>query len=698
MTGLALALVTVVLFWPALEHDFIDFDDGPYVYQNEVIKRGLTGEGLRWAFLRLHTDHTYWHPLTWISHMLDVEWFGLNPMGHHLMNVLWHAVNVVLLFGLILRLRQPWWAAVLVAGMFGWHPLQVDSVAWVAERKSMLGMFFWLLATWAYVRYTEKPGMGRLAVSVGWCALGLLCKPILVTLPCALLLLDVWPLRRMPIAGLVADGRGNGPGWGRIIGEKIPFFALAAVSSWITVLGHSRMGSLEGLGTSSLGHRVAMAVISYGSYVRKFVWPSDLAVYYPYRYSFGAGELAWSLLLVGGMTAVAVAQLFRRPMLAMGWFWFLGVLFPTIGIVQAGPQQMGDRFVYIPCVGLFAVLAAGVGTWVARRPGMIRGAQVVGGILLVTCVVVSRRQLAYWQDTVTLFSHAAKVTPANPLTLTILASGYLRAGDEAGALPYVEQSLRMNPRLETANETMGNILMKLGRFVEAEKHYRVAVEVGGGKARSRANLGTALARLKQYEEALAELNRAVELGGESAAARHNLGLVLEGLGRSNEAVKSYARAVELDPGLVESRLRLGALHLERREPAVAARWLQEGLAVLPESVELLEALAGILATHPDGAVRNGALALALATEAVRLSEGKSARSLSVLAAAQAEAGRFAEAAATQGRALALVPETNGVARAEMSGRMKVYEAGQPLRLPLKEGAASPVRGDEGKLR
>ena len=689
--GLGLALLTLVLYWPALEHDFVDFDDGAYVFQNETIKQGVTWDGLRWAFTRLHGEHTYWHPVTWVSHMLDVEWFGLNPMGHHLISLVWHAANVVLLYALILRLGQPLWAAVLVAGLFGWHPLQVDAVAWVAERKALLSMFFWLLATWTYVRYTEVPKTGRLVVSVGLYALGLMCKPILVTLPCALLLLDVWPLRRIKVPGLeVAVRAADGPGWGRVLGEKAPYFLLAGISSVITVVGHSRLESLGSVSGSPLGHRVGMAIISYATYLKKFVWPNDLAVYYPYRDAFDPWELGLCALVVAGLTAFSLAQLRRRPVFAVGWFWFLGVLFPTVGIVQAGPQWMADRFFYHPAIGLGIFWAGALAVCLREYPRCRPGVGAAAAVTLGVMILVSRAQLKHWENTLTLFTRAAVIIPNNPLILALLGSGYYSVGDDEQAESAYRKSLALNPKLFNAHLGLAGVQMRRRQYQSAAESYRAALESRSDLLPAISGLGIALCQLGRHREALPHLVRATVREPKSPENHYNLGLAYEKLGNLDEAKTSFLQALALAPTLVDAYRALSTLYLNLNQPVAAADALRKGLAKAPDSIELLNSLAWLLATHPSAAFRNGPEALICAQRARVLDGSNSPRSSDALGAALAEVGRHGEAAATIRQILIQLPPDAPVAlRLELDQRLSLYLAGKAFR---SESGGVPASG------
>jgi tetratricopeptide (TPR) repeat protein len=692
--GILLFLLTWALYWPALDHEFVDFDDAAYIFGNDTIKRGLSFDGLYWAFFQLGSSDTYWHPVTWISHMIDVDLFGLNPAGHHLVSILWHSVNALLLYALILRLKQPFWAAAFVSALFAWHPLQVDTVAWAAERKSLLAMFFWLLATWTYIRYTESRTPGRLALSIWFCALGLLCKPVLVTFPCTLLLLDVWPLRRIEICR-----RSPCLGLSKvrfIVAEKLPFFALSVASSVITLIGHQRIGALTKLEESPLSRRVGLAFEAYLAYISKLVLPHDLAVYHPFKSSPDLVFAAAGVLVVLGVSAGLMRNFFRVPSAVIGWFWFLGVLFPMIGVVHAGPQFIGERFVYIPSIGFFAVFAgcgaAAAGCWPALRLWLITA----GGVALMGCLVTSSRQLAVWQNTVTLFTHSVAITGPNPLALSVLAAGQLEVGRDEEAMESARQSISLNPTAFNANEIMGNILLKRGAFAESLPYYEAALRVYPKKPKTLSNYGTALAGLKRYDAAVQALSAAVEAEPRSAANRYNLALVHDARNDPASALTLLRDSLRLDPSLASARRQLGLLLIRRGEPKAGEAEFREGLRLAPDSVELLESLAYLLSTHPEQSVRNGTAAVSFAREALRLSAGASPRSMNVLAAALAERGDYSEAIDVQKASISLLG-TNAphLILEELRKNLRLYESRQPLRIDPtpapSPSAAGPAR-------
>jgi hypothetical protein len=488
---LLLALITLALYWPATHFDFINYDDPDYVIYNPPIQHGITGAGLVWAFKTRHASN--WHPLTWASHMADCALYGLNPGGHHLTNLLFHAANVVLLFLVLCQWTGAPWRSALVAALFAWHPLHVESVAWVSERKDVLSAFFWLLTLAAYGRYAK----GRkvfYCLALFFFALALLSKPMVVTLPFVLLLLDFWPLKRTAAPGLFV--------------EKIPFFALAALECVATLWAQSGANSVVNFGILPFSARVANALVSCVLYLWKMLWPVDLALPYPYSHiwTFWPAAGAGCLLLL--ISAGAILRARREPYLIVGWLWFLGTLTPVIGLAQTGIQPMADRYTYAPLIGIFIMAVWAIpGAWTRwPRPGLVFGAVVAGvlGFLLAG----AETQLQYWRNSVALFSHTVAVTRNNILAEYNLAEALARQGDEALAVVHYQRALAIEPnRVEAhynsqtqAHYNLGLIFRAHKQWAEAEAQFRACLREDPSLARARDNLD-AVQREKSNEKA-----------------------------------------------------------------------------------------------------------------------------------------------------------------------------------------------------
>ncbi|MFM1769835.1 MAG: hypothetical protein RJA22_2364 [Verrucomicrobiota bacterium] len=646
----ALVLLTLLAYGRVLQCDFVNYDDNDYVTANPVVQRGLTLEGLAWAFGRLHGDKTYYHPLTWVSHMLDCQWFGLNPVGHHATSLFLHALNVVVLFLVLRRMTGTFWRSALVAALWSVHPLQVDTVAWVTERKNLLSGLFWLLAMGAYVRYAERPGWGRYAWVWLAMALGLLCKPVLVTLPAALLLLDVWPLGRVPWWGTPA-GPSRFPvvTWRRALQEKLPLLALSLVSALVTVASHNALGVRDEATGLTLGLKVANAVVSYTRYLDHVVLPLGLNVLYLHPGSWPAWKIALSALLTGGvLTGLALGRARTQPFVLVGWCWFLGVLVPTIGLHQAGVQAMADRFMYLPLVGL---LWAGVwlaGDWALgwRRPG--RGAALVAVPVLAVLVALTVRQVGTWRSSITLWQQAVAVDPGNFIAHNNLALAWQAAGRLDQARRHAMEAARVSPprvayfapRLQLAAL---NVLE--GRPAEAQAEMAAALRLqpaAGGVV------------LMMVDADLAQGRRDVAAG------------LLEAL-----------LAAAPDDHAARARL-AGVLSVER--PLEAARHYEAVLRAHPDAPLFLNDLAWLRATHPQAAARQGAEAVRLAERACQLTQRREPFLLGTLAAAYAEAGRFEDAVRTGEEARGLAAARGDARLAALNEKLvSLYRARQPYR-------------------
>jgi len=613
---LALAAVTLGIFWPVTQADFISFDDPDYVTANVHVQNGLTPENFKWALVNPVSSN--WHPLTMYSHMLDCQLYGLEPWGHHLTSLLLHTFNTVLAFLFLRRVTGAVWRSALAAILFGWHPLRVESVAWVAERKDVLSTFFFLLTLLVYAKAVTGDGWRVAGKAVGrdsrntqhatrwyWLslacfALGLMSKPMVVTLPFVLLLLDYWPLGRFK------TGRGRA-----LVIEKIPFFLLALASSVVTFVVQQRGGSVMTVENFPLDIRVENAVISYCRYLGKIFWPTDLAIFYPHP-----GHWPWENV-VGAVTALCAISTFlwlRRkqyPYGLMGWLWFVGTLVPAIGVVQVGGQSIADRYTYIPSLGVLISTIWGAAE-LARR--MRNGRAVwsaVGMAAIILCVVSTREQLAFWKNGETLFRHALAVTRNN----------YVAHGD------------------------LGVTLFNEGRIDEAIPQFQETIRLRPDYADARANLGVALLNKNRIDEAINEFQEAIRMKPDDGNAHYNFGVALFKKARLDEAIGQFQEAIRLNPDDADARNRLAtALELKNRFDALSS------------DPVALNNLAWELATSQDASVRNGPLAVKLAERACELTHYQVAIAVGTLAAAYAEAGRFDEAVATAQKACTLASD------------------------------------------
>ena len=504
-------LLTVVTFWvyaPVRNHEFLEYDDDKYVTNDVRVQQGLSWDNVIWALTTVQTATGNWHPLTTLSHMLDCQLFGLDPAGHHLTSLLFHLANVLLLFGVLQRMTGALWPSAMVAALFGLHPLNVESVAWVAERKNVLSTLFWLLTIWAYAGYVRRPGWLRYLGVAGLCMLGLMSKPMTVTLPCTLLLLDYWPLGR-----LGKDWKEFQARLPRLVAEKMPLLIPAAITSFVTIQAQSTtILSLEAL---PLGVRLANAVVSYALYLVKMVWPLRLAVFYPnFAYSLSFWLVLWAALLLMGISLGIGLTRQRFRYLEVGWLWFLGTLVPVSGLVQVGLQSMADRYAYVPLIGVFVMVAWGVSDLTKKHRRLKpRGVAAAGVCVLIIFAALTRMQLRPWQDTITLFEHALQVTSNN----------------------YV------------AHEKVGSELYKKQEFEEAVEHFREVLRINPENYQAHDNLGVALVGQGSLEEAVEHFKETLKINPEHSQAHHSLGIALVRLGSLEEAIEHFQRTVEIDP-------------------------------------------------------------------------------------------------------------------------------------------------------
>lgn len=626
MVGLILA--TYVVFAQVTQHDFVDFDDPEYVLENMQVQGGLTLSGILWALQT--TTVSNWHPLTWMSHMLDWTLYKGNAGGHHLTSLLLHLGNTLLLFLTLVRMTGALGRSAFVAALFALHPLHVESVAWIAERKDVLSTFFWLLTMWLYVRYTEVPGWGRYGLVGLSLALGLMAKPMLVTLPCVLLLLDYWPLGRLPADSPAAVRRAV---VGRLVREKLPWFVLAVLSSLVTFVVQQQSGAMRALqGDFTLPSRLANACLAYVMYLGKMVWPHRLAVYYPHPVMVPLWQ--WGSAAVGlvGLSVLLLRVGSTRPYVTVGWLWFLGTLVPVIGLVQVGGQGLADRYTYVPLVGLFLILSWGLVDLAAHWRWHWWVLPALGGSVLVGLMLGTWRQVGYWRNTLTLFEHTLAVTERNHVAHLYVGMALARQGQTAEALAHYTAALSIVPGLSVAHMEMGIVLGKLNRPDEALEQYLKALQGNRQRERIHLNLAVELAKQGQEENAIAHLRAALQINPAYWRAYHHLGWLLLHQGKQKEAVQHYLEAIRLNPHDIDLRVKIGmnlltnglfipAAHLcqeaVRMAPALAqahycagmANWGAGDEAAATQAYNRLRSLAPDLATdlfnhmYPEGASR-----------------------------------------------------------------------------------------------
>ncbi|HEY5975582.1 MAG TPA: tetratricopeptide repeat protein [Geobacteraceae bacterium] len=589
-----LAALTWLIFWPAGGHGFFLMDDWQYVVENRAVLTGLSGAGVRWAFTAFHAAN--WHPLTWLSHMVDVQLFGLAPRGHHLTSVLLHGLNGALLLLLLARLTGSCWRSAVVAALFALHPLRVESVAWVAERKDVLSALFGLLTLLAYVRYTARPGWRPYLLALGLFALGLMAKPMLVTLPCLLLLMDWWPLGRLP------GGAGQPPPASRLLLEKLPFLLLGAASCLVTLQAQQAGGAVSSLTALPFTDRLANALLSYGAYLGKAFWPSGLAVHYPLNLPLPVWRVLSAAAAVIAITLVALRQRRCRPWLAWGWCWYLVTLVPVIGLVQVGMQSMADRYTYLPLIGPAVMLV-----WSVPAPATNgrRFALAVGVItMLALLALLTRQQLGYWRDSVTLLRRTVAVTTDNPLAEYYLGDALYEAQAMDEALHHYTRSLLLKPYQSAVHNGLAGVYARQGDLARAAHHYEAALEINPAFFEARYNLGLLQARLGESAAAGVTLTEALRLRPASAEVHYNLAAVLSRQGRLAEAGWHYREAVRLKPDHIAAHYGLGLVAARSGDLATAQESFAAVLRLRPDHAGARQALAAIAVPAPRPAAEN----------------------------------------------------------------------------------------------
>jgi tetratricopeptide (TPR) repeat protein len=699
-----LVLLVAAVFGQTARFGFVNYDDPDYVSGNPVVKKGLTLQGAVWALTYGRIGH--WHPLTWLSHMADCQIYGLWAGGHHLTNVALHAAAAALLFLVLRDMTGKMWRSAFVAAVFAIHPLRVESVAWIAERKDVLSGVFFMLTLWVYAQYVRRPSRGRYVGMTLLYGLGLLSKNTLVTLPFVLLLLDYWPLKR------IADGGSPVSDLKPLLLEKIPLFLLSIGSCVVTALVPEKITDGYQL---PIWLRVGNALVAYVTYLRQMMFPAGLANPYPYPpdgVPFWQAALAF-VLLVAISAGVFVGRN-QRPFLLMGWLWYLGVMVPMIGIVQISYYAHADRYTYLPEIGL-----AIAGTWAVAEwsAGWKFRRAVSGGLMAViiaALMVCAAIQTSFWKSSEPLWNHTLAVTSNNSFAHNNLAVALLQKGDVDGAIVHLREAVAIWPDYAQAQNNLGNALLQKGRLDEAIARYQKALAIQPDNIEVQNNLGIAFFQKGLVDEAVAQYQKALAIEPDFAEAHNNLGNALYQKGRVDDAIVQFQKALAGKPDIADAHNNLGAALLQKGrvdeaiaqcqkalalQPGHAAARVNLGAALMqagrmaealgeywkvletqPENVDALNNLAWALATGPQATLRDGVSAVALAQKAVRLSDGGNPRMLRTLAAAEAEAGRFVGAAETARQALQLAAvQKNDPLAATLQKELELYQMNTPMR-------------------
>jgi tetratricopeptide (TPR) repeat protein len=686
---LGVALGTVLLFLPAYWYDFIYLDDYDYIVANPQVQEGLTWVGVKWAFTAGHASN--WHPLTWLSHMLDCSLFGVNPGPHHLVNVLLHAFNSGLVVLLWYRLTGQRGTAFLIGALFAWHPLRLESVVWIAERKDVLSACFGLSALWSYVIYAQgrmnksEKSPAELATCDSSCryywlalflfALGLLAKPMLVTIPCVLLLLDFWPL-----------GRWGKPG--RLVWEKAPFFLLSVLSCVVTVIVQRREAVVS-LESFPLTLRLENALISYVRYLGKIIYPVDLAVFYPMPLQYPLWQVLGAGLGLAGISFWVWRERQRRPWCLMGWCWYVGMLVPVIGLVQVGWQAGADRYTYWPAIGLVAALVFTVSQQVEKMPARKFTFVALGGLLVLAFAGLTAWQLPSWRNAETLGTRALEVTKQNTVGRQLRGKYYYDQGRREEALREFQQAVQLGGSYVPGAASGGNADFSPDNQPEkigAERESSLPLLPGSAPAHN--DLGNLLSDLGRKEEALQHYRAASRLSSYSVEPYNNVAITLAELERFPEALVAHARAIELAPDVARSYYLTGKTYWRMGQGAKAIRYFRQALAIAPQDYQSLTMLARILASTPDASLRNGTEAVALAQQAAELTGQQQPMVLDVLAMAYAEQGNFA--AAQQAIAQAITLATTAQAT-NLVVELQAHAAAFAGQQPWRHTNATPVQ-------
>ncbi|NLF17785.1 MAG: tetratricopeptide repeat protein [Lentisphaerae bacterium] len=707
VAAMVIAAAVAVVYAQVASHAFHQFDDDEYIVANAVVQQGLTAQSLTYAFTTCTSAN--WHPLTVLSHMLDCELFGLDAGAHLTVNGVLHAANAVLLMLLLARLTGAFWPSLGVALLVAVHPLNVESVAWASQRKAVLSGLFALLTLHAHVAYARRPGPGRLACTGLCLALGLLSKPTLVMLPFALILLDLWPLRRLRLEAWSQT-------WRRPVLEKIPLVALSLFASLATLYAQTAMGAVASRAAVPFDLRLANAAASCGWYLLKAVFPWHLGVFYPLPAAPPWGAAALAAVALAGLSWAAWRWRFSRPWTMVGLLWYGLMLVPVLGLIQVGGQAHADRYAYLPLIGFWIGLVWLLDDLTRGRPDATRRAlATLAAAALAALTVAAHRQVAHWRDGEALFTRALQVCGPSAPMHSNLGNALIAVGRHAEAVPHYRAALAIAPNDGRVLNNLGSSLMTLGRLDEAIPTIERALELNQGAPQTAANLGSAYVRAGRLEDGIRLLEQAAAQTRLLAVSYAELGDAYAQLGRLDQAVGGYERALAADPSMALARYRLGRTHLLRGDRAAArghfkalidpagggvqslcmlgltlaedglfqaaVEYLNAALGVRPDFVPALIGLAHLRATCPEDAWRNGAEAVEKAARAVALEDGRNPFALDTLAAAYAEAGRFTEAVATAQRAIGLL-ERSAVPPeviADCRQRLALYTAGQPYR-------------------
>jgi tetratricopeptide (TPR) repeat protein len=592
---LIVVLATLSIYWQVRNFEFINLDDNLHLIENPRLLGGFTLENIKWAF---RYDHiTYWHPVTWLSYMLNVQLYGMKPGGHHMANVLIHIINGLLLFVIFHKATGALWKSAFVAMMFAIHPINVESVAWVSEHKNVLSTFFWMLTLLAYVYYTKRNSLFIYLLSLFFYMLGLMSKPMLVTLPFVMILFDYWPLERFK--SVVPDDSSDKKRFRNIISdfrkssffylfiEKVPFFLLSAITIFISSLSLENQGLDVSADVSPIKLRMANALVSYFTYITKMVWPKDLTVFYPYPNMVSAWKAYGAFLFLICITLLAFRTFKKMPYIGVGWLWYMGTLFPVIGFVQAGLwPAMADRWAYVPFIGLFVIVAWGCSEFAHTYGVDQKWLNSATAMLLIIFIVASWIQIGYWKNNKSLFKHALNVSEQNFVAYNNLGIAMTKEGNAHNALRYLEKALKIHPFRYKVYVNIGNAYTTQGKMDEAIQNYIHALRINPNYEEALFNLGNAYSKKKIFDKAIINYSIALHLNPNLYQAHNNLGIILASLGHIDKAIEHYNNAIRINPYFVKSYSNLGLALLQRGKIDEAIIRFQTAMQIDPDDANI----------------------------------------------------------------------------------------------------------------
>jgi tetratricopeptide (TPR) repeat protein len=587
LVSLFLVIVTIAIYAPVRHHDFINFDDGLYVEDNRHVQAGLTSESIEWAFSVTKSDErAYWHPLTWLSHMLDCQIFGVQPGYHHLSNLLYHLINVLLIFLVFTRMTGEIWKSAFVAALFALHPLNVDSVAWIAERKNLLSTTFWFSTMLAYVYYAQNPSLRRYLLVLGGMTAGLLAKPMLVTLPCVLLLMDFWPLNRTTFSWQTqkANKRFREASLYQLIAEKIPLLILSAISTALSVVSLEHHDQFVSHDTIPLWLRIENAIVSYIQYISKIIWPQNMAIFYPFPDAIPIWQVLGATFLLIAVFCVVILLARKAPYLAVSWLWFTGTLVPVSGIIQGGRwPAIADRWTYVPAIGLFIIASWG-GSFLLDKISQKKAPKVIfASLTLIPLIIISSIQVRHWENSLTLFSHAIEVTKDNGLAHYNLGEALGKVGDYEQAIEQYYAALKIDNRNTTAHINLANALARRGEMNEAINHFNMALTIEPENEYAHVNLAKALVLAGKPDAAASHFNIALKLNPRMDYAYVGLGNIFAGKKNLNKAVEYTLKALEINPDNAVASENLGKIMLQQGNVADAFLYFKKTVEIDPDN-------------------------------------------------------------------------------------------------------------------